>query len=52
VAGSPLPLNTEVEELEDQGGWKRVAVRGPGGISGWVPTTFLKAAGVPAGHGS
>ncbi|MBW3570450.1 MAG: N-acetylmuramoyl-L-alanine amidase [Gemmatimonadetes bacterium] len=50
VAGSPLPLNTEVEELEDQGGWKRVAVRGPGGITGWVPNTFLKAAGVPAGH--
>lgn len=49
VAGSPLALNTEVDELEDQGGWKRVAVRGPGGVTGWVPTTFLKAASVPAG---
>jgi N-acetylmuramoyl-L-alanine amidase len=49
VAGSPLALNTEVEELEDQGGWKRVAVRGPDGIIGWVPATFLKAAEVPAG---
>ena len=48
VAGSPLALNTEVEELEDQGGWKRVAVRGPNGIVGWVPSTFLKAAEVPA----
>lgn len=50
VAGSPLLLNTEVEELEDQGGWKRVAVRDPRGISGWVPTTFLKAAEIPAGR--
>lgn len=49
VAGSPLALNTEVEELEDGAGWKRVAVRGIG-ISGWVPTTFLKAADLPAGH--
>jgi N-acetylmuramoyl-L-alanine amidase len=49
VAGSPLPLNTEVEVLEDQGGWKRVAVRGPNGAIGWVPTIFLKAAEVPAG---
>ena len=45
LAGSPLPLNTEVEELEDQGGWKRVVVRGPGGVTGWVPTTFLNPAG-------
>jgi N-acetylmuramoyl-L-alanine amidase len=51
VAGGPLPQNTEVEELEDQGSWKRVAVRGLGGITGWLPTTFLKAADVPAGHG-
>jgi N-acetylmuramoyl-L-alanine amidase len=48
VEGSPLALNTEVEGLEDQGGWKRVAVRGPNGIIGWVPSTFLKAAEVPA----
>jgi N-acetylmuramoyl-L-alanine amidase len=47
LAGSPLAAETEVEELEDQGGWKRVAVRG--GPTGWVPTTFLRAADVPAG---
>lgn len=49
VAGSPLALNTEVEVLEDQGGWKRVSVRGMNGVSGWVPTTFLKAAEAPIG---
>lgn len=50
LAGGPLPQNTEVEELEDQGGWKRVSVRGPGGVTGWVPATFLKASGLPAGR--
>lgn len=45
--GSPLTANTEVEELEAQGDWKRVAVRG--GPTGWVPTTFLKAAPAPVG---
>lgn len=47
VPGSPLAQNTEVEELEDQGGWKRISVRGPGGVTGWVPSLFLDAAGLP-----
>ncbi|HEY0016834.1 MAG TPA: N-acetylmuramoyl-L-alanine amidase [Longimicrobium sp.] len=51
VAGSPLAQNTEVEALEDQDGWVRVAVRGPGGITGWLPTTFLKTSNLPAGQG-
>lgn len=50
LAGSPLALNTEVEALEDQDGWKRVAVRGPAGLIGWLPTHFLKAVAAQSGQ--
>ena len=45
VAGSPLPSDTIVRGLADQGDWKQVAVEGTvngrSGITGWVGTRFL-----------
>ncbi|HEX8692624.1 MAG TPA: SH3 domain-containing protein [Longimicrobium sp.] len=53
VAGSPVPGGTVVEALEEQGGWKRVAVQGTvngvSGVTGWVSAAFLQpAASAPA----
>jgi N-acetylmuramoyl-L-alanine amidase len=51
VPGSPLPEGTVVEELRDEGGWKRVAVQGTAngraGIVGWVAARFLQPAVIP-----
>lgn len=51
VPGSPLPEGTVVEGLEDDGGWKRVAVQsaqnGHTDIVGWVATRFLQPAVIP-----
>ncbi|HST60746.1 MAG TPA: N-acetylmuramoyl-L-alanine amidase [Longimicrobium sp.] len=53
VPGSPLPVGTVVEGLEDNGPWKRVAVQGTvggrTGITGWVAARFLQPAVVPVG---
>jgi N-acetylmuramoyl-L-alanine amidase len=51
VAGSPLPVGTVVEELENQGSWKKVSVQGSvngrTGIVGWVAARFLQPAAFP-----
>lgn len=46
VAGSPLPKGTQVEGLEDNGGWKRV--RAASGVTGWVSAQYLAPAAAPA----
>ncbi|HET7463705.1 MAG TPA: SH3 domain-containing protein [Longimicrobium sp.] len=46
VAGSPLAKGTQVEGLEDNGGWKRI--KAANGVTGWVSAQYLAAA-VPAG---
>lgn len=52
VAGSPLPQGTLVRGVEDQGGWKKVAVQGAvhgvPGVTGWVSAAYLKPAAAPA----
>jgi len=47
VAGSPLARGTQVEGLEDNGGWKRI--RAANGVTGWVSAKYLAPAAVPAG---
>ena len=52
VAGSPLPKGTVVRELQNQGGWKQVAVQGTvngvANVTGWVAASFLAPAPAPA----
>ncbi|HET7233637.1 MAG TPA: SH3 domain-containing protein [Longimicrobium sp.] len=54
VAGSPLARGTQVQGLEDNGGWKRISAAN--GVAGWVSAQFLvpvsaPAAAVPASAG-
>jgi N-acetylmuramoyl-L-alanine amidase len=48
VDGSPVPRGTIVQELADEGAWKKVlvhgTVRGETGITGWVSARYLKPA--------
>ena len=44
VAGSPLPRDTIVEELETSGGWTRVRARDGRGTTGWVSAQHLAPA--------
>lgn len=47
MLGTPLLRNTVVEQLEAQGGWKRVEAKRDDALTGWVPDTFLTPATVP-----
>jgi N-acetylmuramoyl-L-alanine amidase len=49
VAGSPLPRDTVVEELEESAGWKRVRAGDARGTTGWVSGAHLAPAVIPVG---